>query len=203
MSTSNTPYITAFKELGWLVRVPVGYTDVISPKRLRYRQRLFSHAQYDGAIQSFEAATLWRDLNRLAGLPYNSRHPSSSNGRQVSNKIRIRGADLPEGITDTLQISKHVGRPTRLITVQVMCDKKSRTKSFCYGHSRTRGEAVALAKIALATFLSEIEETLAGAGHVLASHNSVPMDMDMGSQVYVSPRERALTDNETKIRDLS
>ena len=161
MSTSNTPYITAFKELGWLVRVPVGYTDVISPKRLRYRQRLFSHAKYDGAIQSFEAATLWRDLNRGVGLIYNDRSPSANNGRLVSHKTRIRGADLPVGITDTEQLSKNGIVIARKITVQVMNNKRSRTKSFSYGHSRTREEDVTLAKIALNTFLEEIEQALA------------------------------------------
>ena len=162
MSTSNTPYITAFNELGWLVRVPIGYIAGVSPKRFKYRQRLFSHAKYDGAIQSFEAATLWRDLNRGVGLIYNDRSPSANNGRLVSHKTRIRGADLPVGITDTEQLSKNDIVIARKITVQqVMNNKRSRTKSFSYGHSRTREEDVTLAKIALNTFLEEIEQALA------------------------------------------
>ena len=143
-----------------LVRVPVGYIAGVSPKRFKYRQLLFSHAEYDGAMQSFEAATLWRDLNRGVGLIYNDRSPSANNGRLVSHKTRIRGADLPVGITDTEQLSKNGIVIARKITVQVMNNKRSRTKSFSYGHSRTREEAVTLAKIALNTFLEEIEQAL-------------------------------------------
>ena len=42
----------------------------------------------------------------------------NKNGRQVARKERIRGTDLPVGITDTLQISRQ-GKEQHLITVQV------------------------------------------------------------------------------------
>ena len=44
--------------------------------------------------------------------------PMNKNGRQVARKERIRGTDLPVGITDTLQISRQ-GKEQHLITVQV------------------------------------------------------------------------------------
>ena len=161
MSRSKTPYVSAFKRLGWLVRVPIGYKTGVSPKRLQYRQQLFSHVKYGGSIASFEAAKTFRDHNRFSGLIYNDRSPSANNGRLVSQKIRKRGADLPVCITDVEQFRKHGNAITQSIAVQVMINNNSRTKSFCYGHSRTREEAVVLAKMALERFLEEIEQDLA------------------------------------------
>jgi len=141
--------------------VPVGYKPEVSPKRLQYRQRSFADAKCGGSIGSFEAAISFRDLNRLPGLMYNDRSASANNGRLVSHKTRTRGADLPVGITDSKQGKRGRDTVTRSISVQVMANNRSRTKSFCYGHGRTRKEAVDLAKIALKRFVEEIEHSIA------------------------------------------
>jgi len=78
----------------------------------------------------------------------------SINGRQVARKKRVRGTDLPVGITDTLQISRQ-GKEQHLITVQVCFDNIRLARSYSYGHSRTRKEAVVAAKEKLAAFFSE------------------------------------------------
>ncbi len=82
----------------------------------------------------------------------------------MRHKLQIRGADLKVNITYSQQINKNSGEVTQLITVQVMFDKKARNKSFCYGYSKTREEAVILAKVALNTFLDEIQQALDDAG---------------------------------------
>ena len=79
----------------------------------------------------------------------------------MSHKTRTRGADLPVGITDSKQGKRGRDTVTRSIAVQVMANNRSRTKSFCYGHGRTRKEAVDLAKIALKRFVEEIEHSIA------------------------------------------
>ena len=133
MSTSSLPYISAHGTTGWIVRVPCAYFHDLNSKRLQYKQKLFT-------------------------LEYNHRGPSAGNGRQVRVK-RIRGNDLPFGITHTLRYSRQ-GKEQHFITVQACCNKIRRSKSFMYGHSRTREEAITKAKSTLAVFLSEIEESL-------------------------------------------
>ena len=98
----------------------------------------------------------FRDLHQIKGLEYNHRGPSAGNGRQVRVK-RIRGNDLPFGITHTLRYSRQ-GKEQHFITVQACCGYIRRSKSFMYGHSRTREEAITKAKSTLAVFLSEIED---------------------------------------------
>ena len=156
MSISSTPYITSWNDIGWLVRVPVSYFYHENSKTLRYKQRLFNHAKHGGSVRAMTEAVAWRDLNRIPDLIYNGRGPEAGNGKQVSHKKRTRGSDLPVGITDTLRHSRQ-GKEQYSIDVQVMYGKVSKTKSFMYGHSRTREEAVTKAKEILEKFLSEIE----------------------------------------------
>jgi acyl-coenzyme A thioesterase PaaI-like protein len=70
---------------------------------------------------------------------------------------RIRGNDLPFGITHTIRYSRE-GKEQHFITVQACCNNVRRSKAFMYGHSRTREEAITKAKSTLAVFLSEIED---------------------------------------------
>lgn len=91
----------------------------------------------------------------MKGLTYNDRGPSAGNGKQVKMP-RIRGYDLPAGITDTVQMSRQ-GKEQYSITVQACCGKIRRTKSLMYGHSRTREEAISQAKKVLIDFLDEFE----------------------------------------------
>ena len=159
MSTSSMPYISQHNDAGWLVRVPVAYFYDGESRTLRYKQKLFTYNKCGGAEKSLAMAIAFRESNRLKCLTYNDRGPMAHNGRQTSHKQRVRGADLPVGITDTVQHSRQ-GNEQYSITVQAMHNKKSRTKSYSYGHSRTRDEAIALAKLKLAEFLTTIDQTI-------------------------------------------
>ena len=158
MSTSSLPYISPHSTTGWLVRVPYAYLYDLNSKRLQYKQKLFTFLKHGSSDQALEKAVEFRDLHQIKGLEYNHRGPSAGNGRQVRVK-RIRGNDLPFGITHTLKYSRQ-GKEQHFITVQACCNKIRRSKSFMYGHSRTREEAIMEAKSTLAVFLSEIEDSL-------------------------------------------
>ena len=158
MTTSSLPYITAHSTTGWIVRVPYAYLYDLNSKRLQYKQKLFTFLKHGSSDQALEKAVEFRDLHQIKGLEYNHRGPSAGNGRQVRVK-RIRGNDLPFGITHTLRYSRQ-GKEQHFITVQACCGYIRRSKSFMYGHSRTREEAITEAKSTLAVFLSEIEESL-------------------------------------------
>ena len=158
MSTSSLPYISAHGTTGWLVRVPYAYLHDLNSKRLQYKQKLFTFLKHGSSDQALAKAVEFRDLHQIKGLEYNHRGPSAGNGRQVRVK-RIRGNDLPFGITHTLRYSRQ-GKEQHFITVQACCGYIRRSKSFMYGHSRTREEAITKAKSTLAVFLSEIEESL-------------------------------------------
>ena len=158
MTTSSLPYISAHGTTGWIVRVPYAYLHELNSKRLQYKQKLFTFLQHGSSDQALAKAVEFRDLHQIKGLEYNHRGPSAGNGRQVRVK-RIRGNDLPFGITHTLQYSRQ-GKEQHFITVQACCNKIRRSKSFMYGHSRTREEAIMEAKSTLAVFLSEIEDSL-------------------------------------------
>ena len=158
MSTSSLPYISAHGTTGWLVRVPYAYLHDLNSKRLQYKQKLFTFLKHGSSDQALAKAVEFRDLHQIKGLKYNYRGADAGNGRQVRSK-RIRGSDLPFGITDTLQYSRQ-GKEQHFITVQACCGYIRRSKSFMYGHSRTREEAIMEAKSTLAVFLSEIEDQL-------------------------------------------
>ena len=158
MTTSSLPYISPHGTTGWLVRVPCAYFHDLNSKRLQYKQKLFTFLKHGSSDQALEKAVEFRDLHQIKGLEYNHRGPSAGNGRQVRVK-RIRGNDLPFGITHTLRYSRQ-GKEQHFITVQACCGYIRRSKSFMYGHSRTREEAITKAKSTLAVFLSEIEESL-------------------------------------------
>ena len=158
MSTSSLPYISAHGTTGWIVRVPCAYFHDLNSKRLQYKQKLFTFLKHGSSDQALAKAVEFRDLHQIKGLEYNHRGPSAGNGRQVRVK-RIRGNDLPFGITHTLRYSRQ-GKEQHFITVQACCGYIRRSKSFMYGHSRTREEAITKAKSTLAVFLSEIEESL-------------------------------------------
>ena len=158
MSTSSLPYISPHSTTGWLVRVPYAYLYDLNSKRLQYKQKLFTFLKHGSSDQALEKAVEFRDLHQIKGLEYNHRGPSAGNGRQVRVK-RIRGNDLPFGITHTLRYSRQ-GKEQHFITVQACCGYIRRSKSFMYGHSRTREEAITKAKSTLAVFLSEIEDSL-------------------------------------------
>ena len=155
MTTSSTPYITAHSTTGWLVRVPYTYLHDLNSKRLQYKQKLFTFLKHGSSDAALAKAIEFRDLHRMEGLDYNHRGATAGNGKQVRVE-RIRGHDLPAGITDTLQISRQ-GKERYSITVQTCCENVRRSKSFMYGHSRTREEAIAKAKATLSKFLSEVE----------------------------------------------
>ena len=95
-------------------------------------------------------------MHQIKGLEYNYRGADAGNGRQVKGD-RIRGKDLPFGITHTIRYSRE-GKEQHFITVQACCNNVRRSKAFMYGHSRTREEAITKAKSTLAVFLSEIED---------------------------------------------
>lgn len=158
MSTSSLPYISPHGTTGWIVRVPYAYLFDMNSKRLQYKQKLFTFLQHGSSDEALAKAMMFRDLHKMKGLKYNDRGPSAANGRQVRVK-RIRGNDLPFGITDTLQYSRQ-GKEQHFITVQACCNNIRRSKSFMYGHSRTRQEAIAKAEETLALFLSQIEDSL-------------------------------------------
>ena len=158
MSTSSLPYISPHGTTGWIVRVPYAYLYDLNSKRLQYKQKLFTFLKHGSSDQALAKAVEFRDLHQIKGLEYNHRGPSAGNGRQVRVK-RIRGNDLPFGITHTLRYSRQ-GKEQHFITVQACCGYIRRSKSFMYGHSRTREEAITKAKSTLAVFLSEIEESL-------------------------------------------
>tara|TARA_B110000503_G_scaffold105003_1_gene156706 strand:+ start:444 stop:926 length:483 start_codon:yes stop_codon:yes gene_type:complete len=158
LTTSSLPYISPHGTTGWLVRVPCAYFHDLNSKRLQYKQKLFTFLKHGSSDQALEKAVEFRDLHQIKGLEYNHRGPSAGNGRQVRVK-RIRGNDLPFGITHTLRYSRQ-GKEQHFITVQACCGYIRRSKSFMYGHSRTREEAITKAKSTLAVFLSEIEESL-------------------------------------------
>lgn len=155
MSTSSLPYISAHGTTGWLVRVPYAYLHDLNSKRLQYKQKLFTFLKHGSPDDALTKAIEFRDLHQMKGLNYNHRGPSAGNGKQVRGK-RIRGGDLPVGITDTIQMSRQ-GKERKLITVQTCYGNVRRSKSFMYGDSRTREEAVIKAEEALAVFLSESE----------------------------------------------
>ena len=153
MSTSDQPYISAHGTTGWIVRVPWAYICDLGTKRLQYKQKLFTFIKCEGSDKALVRAIEFRDLHKVKGLEYNYRGASAGNGKQVK-AARIRGHDLPSGITDTLQYSRQ-GKEQRFITVQVCCENVRRSKSFMYGHSRTRKEAITKAKETLDLFLIE------------------------------------------------
>ena len=161
MSRSSLPYVNYISphgKTGWLVRVPWCYLYELNSKRLRYKQKLFTFSKYASPDEALAKAIEFRDLHQMKGLKFHDRSPSAGNGRQVRVK-RIRGNDLPAGITDTVQMSRQ-GEEQCLITVQVCCGNVRRSKAFMYGYSRTREEAILKAKETLAVFLSEIEDSL-------------------------------------------
>ena len=155
MTTSSLPYISPHGKTGWLVRVPCAYLYDLNSKRLQYKQKLFTFSKYASPDEALAKAIEFRDLHQMKGLEFHDRGPSAGNGKQV-RVARIRGHDLPAGITDTVQMSRQ-GKEQCSITVQVCCGNVRRSKAFMYGHSRTRKEAILKAKETLALFLSEIE----------------------------------------------
>ena len=158
MTTSSLPYISAHGTTGWIVRVPYAYLHDLNSKRLQYKQKLFTFLKHGSSDEALAKAVTFRDLHKIKGLEYNHRGATAGNGRQVRCE-RIRGNDLPFGITDTLQHSRQ-GKEQHSITVQACCNNVRRSKSFMYGHSRTREEAIAKAEETLALFLSQIEGSL-------------------------------------------
>ena len=138
--------------------MPYAYLHDLNSKRLQYKQKLFTFLQHGSSDEALAKAITFRDLHKMKGLNYNHRGASAGNGKQVRGD-RIRGDDLPFGITDTLQHSRQ-GKEQHSITVQACCENVRRSKSFMYGHSRTREEAIVKAEETLAVFLSEIEESL-------------------------------------------
>ena len=91
----------------------------------------------------------------MAGLQYKDYKALGDNRRRTSSRARLRGNDLPTGITDSQQLSKDGFTIQRMISVQVMFNRKSSTKSFSYGFSRDRDQAVQLAKEALIKICQE------------------------------------------------
>ena len=158
MTTSSLPYISPHGTTGWIVRVPCAYFHDLNSKRLQYKQKLFTFLKHGSSDEALAKAIEFRDLHKMEGLDYNHRGATAGNGKQVRVE-RIRGHDLPAGITDTLQISRQ-GKEQHSITVQTCCENVRRSRSFMYGYSRTRTEAIVKAKETLALFLSEIEESL-------------------------------------------
>ena len=158
MSTSDLPYISPHGTTGWLVRVPYAYLHNLNSKRLQYKQKLFTFLKHGGRDKALVKAKEFRDLHCIKGLKYNDRGAGAGNGRQVAGK-RKRGTDLPVGITDTIRHSRQ-GNEQYSIDVQAMCGNVSRSRSYMYGHSRTREEAIVLAEKKLTEFLNEIEDTL-------------------------------------------
>ena len=158
MTTSSLPYISPHGKTGWIVRVPWAYLYELNSKRLRYKQKLFTFSKYASPDEALAKAIEFRDLHKMKGLEFHDRGPSAGNGKQV-RVARIRGHDLPAGITDTVQMSRQ-GKEQCSITVQVCCGNVRRSKAFMYGYSRTREEAILKAKETLAVFLSEIEDSL-------------------------------------------
>ena len=161
LSRSSLPYVNYISphgKTGWLVRVPWCYLYDLNSKQLRYKQKLFTFSKYGSPKEALAKAIEFRDLHQMKGIEYNHRGPSAGNGKQV-RVARIRGHDLPAGITDTVQMSRQ-GEERCLITVQVCCGNVRRSKAFMYGYSRTREEAILKAKETLAVFLTEIENSL-------------------------------------------
>jgi hypothetical protein len=136
--------------------VPYAYLYDLNSKRLQYKQKLFTFLKHGSSDQALAKAVEFRDLHQIKGLEYNYRGADAGNGRQVKGD-RIRGKDLPFGITHTIRYSRE-GKEQHFITVQACCNNVRRSKAFMYGHSRTREEAITKAKSTLAVFLSEIED---------------------------------------------
>jgi len=154
--TQNLQYISPHGKTGWLVRVPHAYFHDGNARTLRYKQKSFPFLKHGGSEAALIKAEEFRSAHLMPNLKYNDRGPDAGNGKQVSHKKRIRGSDLPVGIIETLRHSRQ-GKEQYSIDVQVMCGNASKTRSFMYGHSRTREEAVAEAKATLEKFLTEIE----------------------------------------------
>ena len=166
---AKNQYISNWNKIGWLVRVPTSYTEgenpkslfqfAEMPKKLQYSQRLFKYADYTGSASiALQHAKQWRDENKMKGLTYKDYKARGNNRRFISSRTRIRGNDLPTGITESQQMSKNGINILRLITVQVMVNGKSFTKSFSYGFIRDRDQAVALAKDALCDIHHRVEQ---------------------------------------------
>lgn len=153
VTTSSLHYISAYATTGWIVRVPHAYSYELNTKRLQYKQKLFTFIKHGSSDNALAAAIKFRDLYKMKGLEYNNQGASAGNGKQVKGS-RIRGDDLPAGITDTLQHSRQGKEHS--ITVQTCLMNIRRSKSFMYGHSRMRDEAITKAKETLDVFLSEI-----------------------------------------------
>ena len=153
---TNLQYISPHGKTGWVVRVPHAYFHDGNARTLRYKQKSFPFLKHGGIEAALIKAEEFRSAHLMPNLKYNDRGPEGGNGKQVSHKKRLRGSDLPVGITDTLRHSRQ-GKEQQSIDVQVMCGSASKTRSFMYGHSRTREEAVTKAKEILEKFLSEIE----------------------------------------------
>ena len=157
MSTSDTPYISKWLDKAWIVRVPVGYDYDENRRNLKYIQKLFKFEDFVSPDEAMVAAVDWREENRIPDLKYNDRGITQSNGKLVPKSTpRLRGDDLPVGITDVLQITRNGGEAT-MLNVQLMCGRQKWFKSFSYGHSRTRDEAVTLACEKLEEFKIEIK----------------------------------------------
>jgi len=153
-------YISPQGTTGWIVRVPYAYFYDNNTRTIRYKQKSFTFLMHDGAENALLKAKEFRDLHKISDLKYKDRSASGNNGRQVMpRKVRIRGLDLPVGITDSLRLNRQ-GNERTSIDVQAMCGKVSRTKCFMYGHIRTREEAIKLAEKKLEEFLNEIEDSL-------------------------------------------
>lgn len=151
-------YISPHGTKSWLVRVPVAFFHDNNVQTVRHKQKSFPFLRHGGKDAALLKAKEFRDLNIIVGLTYAHRSASAGNGRQVRHKNRKRGADLPAGICESVAYKK-TGRVERTIVAQASCGKVRRSRSYMYGHSRTREEAVALAHDTLNKFLTEIEES--------------------------------------------
>jgi hypothetical protein len=157
MSISSTPYISKWLDQAWLVRVPIGYAHDEYRRNLKYIQKLFRFADFGNPKKAMVAAVQWREENRIPDLKYNDHGITQSNGKLVPKPTpRLRGEDLPVGITDVLQTTRNGGEAT-MLNVQLMCGRQKWFRSFSYGHSRTRDEAVTLACEKLEEFKIEIK----------------------------------------------
>ena len=152
-------YISPHGTSSWLVRVPYTYFYDNNVQSMRYKQKSFPFLTYGGKESALLEAQKFRDLHMMIGLIYGNRGAKAGNGRQVRHKNRKRGEDLPAGICDVISHSKQ-GNEQTTIVAQAACGGVRRTRSFMYGFSRTREEAILKAKETLAVFLTEIENSL-------------------------------------------
>jgi hypothetical protein len=152
-------YISPHGVTGWLVRVPYMYFYDNNYRTIKHKQKLFTFLKHEGRDKALVKAKEFRDLHCIKGLKYNDRGVGEGNGRQVRHKNRKRGEDLPAGICDVISHSKQ-GNEQTTIVAQAMCGNVNRSRSFMYGYSRSREEAILKAKETLAVFLSEIEDSL-------------------------------------------